>query len=281
MSGTCPSVVHAGSSFVSESRVQGTAGAELPEPPRKARFLLTFDDGPHANTSAVLRQLARNQLQQNIKAIFFVQTRTASGGGSRWGQFILQKQHAEGHVLGLHTGTESHVSHTRLSRAEFDRSMRNGMEDISRITRKPVLFVRPPYWRFNASTLSGYTRHGLHMMLTDIKAYDGLNLGWHLFRRKNFGGQLRSVRRRLTNEELPKVDDAVPIVVTFHDTNRYTASHISEYLDLLVDESVKSGMPLDNKCFYDETLPVVGAGLQRTTAPADQALPRMERAGEC
>jgi hypothetical protein len=155
------------------------------------------------------------------------------------------------------------------------------MEDIGRITRKPVLFVRPPYWRFNAQTLSGYQRHGLQMMLSDIKAYDGLNWGWHLFRRKNFRTQLQRIHARLQREELPTIGDAVPIVVTFHDTNRYTASHINEYLELLLDESAKTGVPLDRKCFYDETLRVVGAGLGRTIAPVDPAVVDAGRAGDC
>ena len=30
----------------------------------EGRFLITFDDGPHANTALILEQLARNPLQQ-------------------------------------------------------------------------------------------------------------------------------------------------------------------------------------------------------------------------
>jgi peptidoglycan/xylan/chitin deacetylase (PgdA/CDA1 family) len=44
------------------------------------RFLLTFDDGPSASSfwnpsETVLDSLARNSLQPDIKAVFFVQTR--------------------------------------------------------------------------------------------------------------------------------------------------------------------------------------------------------------
>ncbi|HEY6083840.1 MAG TPA: polysaccharide deacetylase family protein, partial [Nitrospira sp.] len=89
----------------------------------RARFLLTFDDGPHACTPSVLKQLANNPLQQDIKAIFFVQTRNVNGAGSRFGRSLLHLEHEQGHVLGLHTATEAHVSHTSLSPTELDHSL--------------------------------------------------------------------------------------------------------------------------------------------------------------
>src|SRR5689334_23578217 len=51
------------------------------------RFLLTFDDGPslwqpYNPTSVVLDTLAQNSVQAQIKAVFFVQTRSPSAGGS-------------------------------------------------------------------------------------------------------------------------------------------------------------------------------------------------------
>ena len=81
------------------------------------RFLLTFDDGPHRNTGKVLRQLARNPVQPGVKAIFFVQTRHPERGGSSEGRAMMTIEHAEGHLLGLHTGTlQGHVSHTSWRR---------------------------------------------------------------------------------------------------------------------------------------------------------------------
>ena len=66
------------------------------DPRLTLRFLLTFDDGPHANTGQVLRHLARNPVQQDIKAIFFVQTRHPKRGGSAEGRAMLAIEHAEG-----------------------------------------------------------------------------------------------------------------------------------------------------------------------------------------
>lgn len=229
----------------------------------KGRFLLTFDDGPHANTASILEELARNPVQEEIKTIFFVQTRHAEGGGSRLGRALLRREHAEGHVLGLHTGTAEHVSHTSLSPGELDRSLSDGMEDLRTITRERTVFVRPPYWRFNSATLEGYTRNGLHMVLSDAKAYDGVDWGFHIFRRWNFRSQLHRIFRRMRNGDIPADEGTASIVVTFHDTNTYTASHLTEYLDLLVEEAERVGLPLNNKPFYDSAPEITRTALRR------------------
>lgn len=232
---------------------------------------MTFDDGPHTNTRLILEQLANNTLQRQIKALFFVQTRNAQGGGSRLGRSLLEREHAEGHVLGLHTGTSSHASHTSLSQSQLDRSLRDGIEDIQTIIQDRPKFVRPPYWRFNSDTLVGYTRNGLHMVLSDAKAYDGINCGFHIFRRWTFRSQLHKICRRMRDEDIPNDDGTVPIVVTFHDTNTYTASHLTEYFDLLIEEAERAGLPVNNKPFYDRAAEITRAALQRAISRIEVA----------
>lgn len=228
------------------------------------RFLLTFDDGPHTNTGKVLRQLARNPVQPDVKAIFFVQTRHPQGGGSASGRAMLSIEHAEGHLLGLHTGTaRGHVRHTGMTPAELDRSLLDGKEDLDRITARPTLLVRPPYWMFNSSTLSHYRRHQLHMMLSDVKAFDGVNWGVHLLRRWNFRSQLSGLRELFFRGTLPVFNQTIPIVVTFHDTNAFTADHLGDYLTLLVDEATRLGLPLQRKPFLDDADELLEVGLRR------------------
>lgn len=234
-----------------------------------ARFLITFDDGPHANTASILEQLANNQVQQGIKAMFFVQTRNTESGNSQIGRSLLQREHAEGHVLCLHTGTASHVSHTSLSQTELNRSLQNGIDDISLITHDRPMLVRPPYWRFNSVTRAGYDRQGLHMILSDIKAYDGTNWGQHIFRRWSFRSQLRSICRRTDLSNIPEVDGIMPIVVTFHDTNAYTARHLTEYLHLLLDASAHVGLPLEKKPFYDSAPEIIRAAMRCAVRQTD------------
>jgi len=233
------------------------------------RFLLTFDDGPHANTRKVLRQLARNPVQPDIKAIFFVQTRYPKGGGSVEGRSLLHLEHAEGHMLGLHTGTpRGHVSHTRMAPDDLDRSLQDGKDDLDRITGRKTILVRPPYWRFNPSTLLRYGRHGLHMVLSDIKAFDGINWGIHMLKRWSFRSQLARVRTKFLRGNLPIVNHTLPVVVTFHDTNAFTADHLSDYLSLLVEESHRLGFPLHRKPFLDGHRDILEAGLLRAAFPA-------------
>ncbi len=244
----------------------GEGGVELRPPsdsPLTLRFLVTFDDGPHPNTGQVLRHLARNPVQQNIKGIFFVQTRHPKRGGSSDGRAMLAIEQAEGHLLGLHTGTtKGHLRHTGMSPAELDQSLRNGKEDLSRITGSPPVLVRPPYWLFNAATVDCYRRHQLHMLLSDVKAFDGVNWGIHLLRRLNFRSQLAGLQSRFLRGTLPVVNRTIPVVVAFHDTNSYTARHLGDYLSLLVEEAMRLGLPLHDTPFLDDPDEVLTTALR-------------------
>jgi peptidoglycan/xylan/chitin deacetylase (PgdA/CDA1 family) len=238
--------------------VQDTAvSAPVPHP---ARFLLTFDDGPSLRqrynpTTVILDQLADNAVQPRIKAVFFVQTRTPSGGGTPYGQEILRRIRDEGHVIALHSGSaRGHKNHRYLSPAELDQSLTDGSADIRALSGHDPTLVRPPYWSFDARTQAAYHAHGLDMLLTDISARDGKIWGWHvsLRRRSHFRAKLAEVRRDIEEGWLPVADGVVPVVVTFHDTNDFTASHMEEYLVILVEESRRVGLPVAPEPFYND-----------------------------
>ena len=42
------------------------------------------------------------------------------------------------------------------------------------------------------------------------------------------------------------------MVITFHDTNDFTASHMDEYLRILVEESARVGLPVAQQPFYSD-----------------------------
>jgi peptidoglycan/xylan/chitin deacetylase (PgdA/CDA1 family) len=228
------------------------------------RFLLTFDDGPSLRqpdnpTTQILDALASNGVQQGIKAVFFVQTRSSSAGGSPHGQQLLRRMVAEGHVLGLHSGSaRGHKNHRGLSAAELDQSLTDGSADIEALCGHPPTLVRPPYWSFDSRTQAAYRAHGLDMLLTDLSARDGKIWGWHisLRRRSHFRTKLADVRESIAQDRVPVVDGAVPIVVTFHDTNDFTATHIEEYFRILVEESARVGLSLAPRPFYDDAATV-------------------------
>lgn len=243
------------------------------------RFLLSFDDGPSAregsaNPSArVLECLAGNAVQPGIKALFFVQTGTTNGGATPLGQALLRRMVEQGHVLGFHTSTAGHTSHTLLDDAQLEASLREGMAQLMRFRGGAAKLVRPPHWRYDARTFAAYRRHGLGMLLTDLSANDG-KPQWpngSPRRRSHFEQQMRVLRARL--QDLPVVDGVRPVLVTFHDTNPFTAERLEEYLQILLDSAVQAGLPLHEQPFYDGAGDIERAALARTLDSAEPQVP--------
>ncbi|RON66107.1 polysaccharide deacetylase family protein [Pseudomonas fluorescens] len=241
------------------------------------RFLLTFDDGPSAssfwNPSAqVLDSLKDNPVQPGIKAVFFVQTRAPRAGNSEIGRSIMRREHDEGHILAFHTATHWHTNHRSLDPQELEESLRNGTADIAAITGAPPTLLRPPFWNFDKRTFTAYQQHGLHVLLTDLSANDGKIWGFNASprRRANMLLQLSQVRERIALGEFPTVDGVIPVVVTFHDLNRYSARHTREYLQILLDSAAATGVRLADKPFYDDHAALEKAALARTVQQSSQ-----------
>lgn len=245
-----------------------------PEVDVPVRFLLSFDDGPSIHTDMhgrnptkyILQQLKSNPVQNNIKAIFFVQTRNANGGGTERGKALLRETHRQGHLLGLHSASpDGHVEHVDMTPDELDQSLKNGIQDIRNITGYETVFVRPPDWKYDENSYSVYMRNNLNMMLTDISARDGVI---HIFkisfrRRSHINHELYKVRRQIIGRQLPVVDGVIPILVTFHDPNTFTANHMTEYLSILIEESANVLLPVSDQPFYGETQALRKALLQK------------------
>ena len=241
------------------------------------RFLLTFDDGPSASswwnpTETVLDSLARNPLQPDIKAVFFVQTRASRAGGSEIGQGIMRREQVEGHILGFHTATPGHTNHRSLDPQELEQALTEGCADIAAISGTPAVLLRPPFWNYDKRTFAAYQQHGLHVLLTDLSANDGKIWGFNASprRRSHMLRSMSEVRERIARGELPVVDGVIPVVVTFHDLNRYTARHTREYLQILLDSARASGVKIADKPFYDDRDALLRAALARTVRDASQ-----------
>ena len=247
------------------------AHADEPVATPPVRFVLTFDDGPDGReqgnpTASILDALAENPTQQGIKAIFFVQTRSSDGGATVRGRGLLERSHTQGHMLALHDGSSlGHPNHCKLSDAALAQSLGDGLADLMAIVGRPITMLRPPYWAYDERTLAAYGRHGLEILLTDLSANDGKVRGYHGSprRRSHMAGQLTQVQERMQRDEIPGADGATPIVVTLHDTNDYTAEHMQEYLQMLVDEAGRAGLTLAAKPFYDDRATLERAALVR------------------
>ena len=101
--------------------------------------------------------------------------------------------------------------------------------------------------------------------MTDVSANDGKVWGYHGSprRRSHMASEMAHVRERMQRGEIPQAEGVTPIVVTFHDTNDYTAEHMQEYLQILVDESAKAGLTLAAQPFYDDGAALEQAALVR------------------
>jgi peptidoglycan/xylan/chitin deacetylase (PgdA/CDA1 family) len=247
------------------------AQQQIANAPAPIRFLLSFDDGPsgsrlYNSTEQILDALAQNSVQPGIKALFFVQTRASNGGGTEIGQQLLRRENAEGHLLAFHTSTAHHLNHRFLSEEEFEQSLQNGIADLTEITGAGPKLVRPPFWNYDERTLTAYEKHGMHLLLTDLNANDGKTWGFNfsLTKHHNMLKQLREVRESWRNGTLPAVDGSTPIVVTFHDINSYTANHVQDYLEILLEVAKELDMPTASQPFYNQRTELEQAALART-----------------
>ncbi len=241
-------------------------------PPAPIRFLLSFDDGPSAAeidnpTERILNVLSSNPFQSHIKAIFFAQTQAKRAGGSSYGRILLKRAFDSGHELALHTATPGHSNHRFLREEELENSLKQGISDLTEIMGEPPRLVRPPFWSYDKKTLEHYHANNLGMLLTDISANDGVIyvFNFSLTKRRNIRKLLLGLRPRWQRGELPNIDGATPIIVTFHDINRYTASHMEEYLEILLDVAKELDMQTMAAPFYANREEIQRAALARTT----------------
>ncbi|QYM70150.1 polysaccharide deacetylase family protein [Pseudomonas sp. So3.2b] len=243
------------------------------------RFLLTFDDGPSASGYAnpsrlVLESLANNPVQPGIKAIFFLQTEAWRSGGSPRGRKTMEREHAAGHILAFHTATRWHSNHRLLNDEELTQTLSLGAATIASITGAAPNLIRPPFWNYDKRTFAAYQRHGMQILLTDLSANDGKIWGFNASprRRANLLRQLSLVRERIALGELPTVEGVIPVVVTFHDINRYTARHLQEYLQILMDSAQANGLKTAAEPFYTDRSALERGALARTVKDASQAV---------
>src|SRR5471032_584033 len=241
------------------------------------RFLLTFDDGPSASgynnpSRSVVADLANNPVLPGIKAVFFLQTEASRSGGRPRGRKTMVREYAAGHVLAFHTATGFHTNHRWLSDAELESTLSQGAADIAAITGASPALVRPPFWNYDKRTFAAYQRHGMHVLLTDLSANDGKIWGFNAspMRRANMLREVSEVRERIAQGELPAVDGVIPVVVTFHDLNRYTARHTREYLQILLDSASATGVRMAPKPFYDNQAELLTAAMARTVSVSSE-----------
>jgi peptidoglycan/xylan/chitin deacetylase (PgdA/CDA1 family) len=100
---------------------------------------LTFDDGPHPETTPRLLDLLR---ARNLRATFFLIGRECAAFPE-----LLVRERAEGHELGNHTWTHPHL--TRLETAEQINELERTSGIIEQVAGERPVLMRPPYLDIN------------------------------------------------------------------------------------------------------------------------------------
>lgn len=133
------------------------------EPQRRERFVLTFDDGPHAIfTPRLLDCLAK----AGLKAIFFVLGKEVAAPG---GREIVARAYREGHRIGSHT--YNHFDLTKLEASQI-RDEITRTEDLIGEFLTPCKLLRPPYGKHNPLVDDLVRGHGYQMMLWNVDSED-------------------------------------------------------------------------------------------------------------
>lgn len=236
--------------------------------------LLTFDDGPEGDeygfnsTVSVLDTLNDNNVQSEIKAIFFTLTHGPQWGGSQLGEDLLKRERTDGHVSSIHGGGKGASSpHLLFGRHTWRASSttkpypigscgevlkegnpigRNALESdlVAAIRRLKCIyadpnynpeFVRPPGYFYNDNSLEAYNSQAVKCELGNC---DGDGLKMILSNNQGIGDAggpgpppfliSKTLRASVKNCLQRKIYD---IVLTLHDSNNITARNLVRYLN--------------------------------------------------
>ena len=144
-----PSVLEASPRYRSLWRV-------MPRPGQPPTVYLTFDDGPNARWTPPLLDVLRDS---DVRATFFVIDRQITADT----EAILRRTAAEGHTIGVHTGSRRLMM---ASPSRVARDVRQAAARITQITGRPTCAVFRPHAGWRSVTMyeglreAGYTLVG-------------------------------------------------------------------------------------------------------------------------
>lgn len=125
---------------------------------------LTFDDGPHPITTALLLDTLR---RHGIRATFFVVGEKAEENPA-----LLKRIAADGHQVACHT--YSHDNLVTMNSHELENELTYWERDVDGILGRGSRYLRPPGGDFNADTISMVRRRGYVLALWSVNPGD-----WH------------------------------------------------------------------------------------------------------
>lgn len=159
----------------------------------KQWIALTFDDGPAAETEAILDIL---QAQQ-VPAAFFSIGKNAAANTA-----LVRRWHEDGHLVGNHS--YDHGFHFDWQSAKAMLAEMNRTNDlIESITGKRPSFFRPPYGVTNPNLAKAVRLSGMHSIGWSIRSFDTTA--------KDPEALLQRILSQLTGGDIILLHDSMPI----------------------------------------------------------------------
>lgn len=216
-------------------------------------IVLTFDDGPDSRSGSVngTRQVLDILQELQLRAVFFIQSHARNdndryfrGMEERVGLPLVDRMHAEEHLVAVHTGVDGQWAHSWSNRhprreaiGELGNDLQRCKSFIKQRTGSDPCYVRPPFGEYNRAVLKRYADHDLKMILWHIDSRDSVS---------TYDSQ--DIERHLRD----KVDKVVArgrrqLVILFHDIDRHTyrTGNLLRYLKAIAETIDSHGLTAD------------------------------------
>ena len=177
----------------------------------KSELALTFDDGPHPNTTAILETLKKYQ----APATFF-----CIGKQARQHSEILNQIIADGHIVGNHTQNHSN-KWGFMKTAQLKMEIEECSKTLQDITGREVKFFRPPF---------GVTNPKIGRALSQLPLKI---IGWDL---RSLDTTIKDPKK-LWARVKPKLANSS--ILLFHDTQEHTTDVLEKTLEYCKSHGIK------------------------------------------
>ena len=222
--------------------------------------VLTFDDGPDSRSGSVngTRQVLDILQDLQLRAVFFIQSHARNdnnryfrGMEEKVGIPLVERMHAEQHLIGVHTGVDGQRAHSWANRhpqreaiGELGNDLQRCKTYIEQRTGSKPCYVRPPFGEHNRAVRQRYADHDLKMIL------------WHIDSRDSTSTyDSEDIEQHLRN----RVDKLVArgqrqLVILFHDIDRHTyrAGNLVSYIKAIEETIDAHGLTADFKLTQEE-----------------------------
>jgi peptidoglycan/xylan/chitin deacetylase (PgdA/CDA1 family) len=173
---------------------------------------LTFDDGPSANTPALLDALRQN----GLRATMFNQGQYAAANPGQ-----VAAQVSAGMWVANHSYTHPHL--TQLSAAQIESEISRTQQAIGGAGGGTPSLFRPPYGETNSTVQSIASRYGLRQIIWDVDSQDWNNASVDA---------IVAANARLTNGQ----------IILMHDWPANTRAAIPRIAQTLAGKNLCAGM---------------------------------------